>query len=330
MAGSLGLVSVIVPVYQGEHLIEGAVRSALRQTYQQLEVLVVDDGSTDGTLRVLAGIRDPRLRVERQENGGTASARNRALALARGQYIAFLDADDRWFPQKIEAEVAALEAAGVVGIAYSSYYAVDDRGRLLHLPRLECSAGRLFEKLLAGDDFLMPSLALFDRRVFDAIGGFKADRYHEDYEFILRASRLFPFVPTKRRLVAYRHSQSGKCRNILRDYAKAREEELSLVDDLEASLLPQEAQRLRQTVMRGLYIRFLMYGFNEFARRIEPEVDLRALRGSKKGRLALMFARCGVNVVAPARVTIQWLYRLLGQRGWRAMLRSRDIELRYG
>jgi glycosyltransferase involved in cell wall biosynthesis len=87
------LVSVIIPAYQAERFVAGAVRSALRQTHRTLEVIVVDDGSTDGTAARLATIRDPRLRVLRQENAGTAAARNAALAEAQGSYVAFLDSD---------------------------------------------------------------------------------------------------------------------------------------------------------------------------------------------------------------------------------------------
>jgi glycosyltransferase involved in cell wall biosynthesis len=323
------LVSVIIPVYQGERLIAGAVQSALRQTHHELEVWVVDDGSTDKTLERLATVEDPRLRVLRQANGGTAAARNNALKHARGRYIAFLDADDRWFPEKIATEVAILESAAAPGIAYSSHYAVDDAGRLLHTPALRSEAGNIFEQLLDGEDFLMPSLCLFDRRIFDAVGTFATKRFHEDHEFILRASRSFPIYPTGRRLAVYRQTTSGKCRAILEDFELARSEELALIDELGSLLTFDEAQRLKRNVLRGLYLRFLMYGFPHYARRLLHQVSLSDLRGGAKTSLGLIFAKTGLNLIAPARRTIQALNRVTAQGWWRRELARRGLELGY-
>lgn len=324
------LVSVIIPVYQGERLILGAVRSALAQTHTDLEVLVVDDGSTDSTLRVLAAIDDPRLRILRQPNAGTAAARNRALERARGRYIAFLDSDDRWFPDKLATEIRALESApDPPAIAYSSYYAVDDRGRLLNPAPNRTYSGYALDLLLDGEDFLMPSLCLFDRRIFDTIGHFKADCYHEDHEFIVRASRRYPIYATGRRLVVYRQSTSGKCRRILSDFDRARAEELATVANCAESLAPGQLERLRQNAIRSLYCRFLMYGFGDHARRLLPEVDLRALRRSKKGLLAWCFAKFRINLLLPARAAVQLRYRLFGRRAWTRNLRRARIELRY-
>jgi len=187
------LVSVVIPVHQGERYIVGAVQSALAQTHRALEVIVVDDGSTDGTAARLATIDDPRLFVMHQSNAGTAAARNAALARARGQFIAFLDSDDRWFPDKIASELSVLrDAPQAMGIAYSSLYSVDDAGRLLHVPPVRRDSGSVFDLLIDGEHFLAPSLCLFDRRIIDAIGTFDTRRYHEDHDFMLRATKRFP------------------------------------------------------------------------------------------------------------------------------------------
>ena len=324
------LVSVIIPVYNGEHIVLGAVRSALAQTHRNLEVFVIDDGSTDGTSAVLATIDDPRVRTLHQANAGTAAARNLALAQSRGPYIAFLDSDDRWFPDKIETELRVLrDAPEPVAVAYSSYYPVDDEGRLLNLAPIHDDAGHVLDVLLDGEDYLMPSVCLFDRRIFDALGPFNAGRYHEDHEFILRVSRRFPIYPTRRRLTVYRQSTSGKCRAILTDFARARGEELALIDDLSDVLTPDQSARLRRNVLRSLYYRFLMYGFNAHAKRVLPEVDAADLRG-RKGRLGLLFAKTGINVMSPARATIQAGYRLARQGWWNRTLAASNVDLLYG
>jgi glycosyltransferase involved in cell wall biosynthesis len=319
----------VIPVYQGERLILGAVLSALRQTHRALEVWVVDDGSTDGTVEQLAVIDDPRLRILRQPNGGTARARNAALARAQGRYIAFLDSDDRWFPEKIAIELAILQRTPkLVGIAYSSHYAVDDRGKLLHIGPIRRHAGSAFELLLDGEDFLMPCLCLFDRRIFDAIGMFDTTRYHEDHDFILRATRQFPIYPTGRRLVVYRQTTSGKCRRIMDDFEAARDEELGLVSGLGGLLSPDETRRLRRNVVRSLYLRFLMYGLENHARRLLQEVHLDAMCCDSKGKLGWLFARTGVNLLAPARLMVQTLYRVTRQGWWRRYLVECGLELR--
>src|SRR5438067_366565 len=95
------LVSVIIPVYQGENRVCRAVQSALDQRYPYVEVIVVDDGSTDGTMAQLQAIANPRLTVVTQANQGVAAARNLGIAMATGNYLAFLDDDDWWLPEKL-------------------------------------------------------------------------------------------------------------------------------------------------------------------------------------------------------------------------------------
>jgi glycosyltransferase involved in cell wall biosynthesis len=329
VAGST-LVSVIIPVYQGERFVLGAVRSALAQTHTELEVFVVDDGSTDGTIKLLEEVRDPRLRVLRQSNAGTGAARNLALAQARGRYIAFLDSDDRWFPDKLAREIEVLRnAPEPVAIAYSSYYAVDDRGRLLHRSPNRQHAGDVFELLLAGEDFLMPSVCLFDRAVFDTLGYFRLDRYHEDHEFILRASRQFAAYPTRERLVVYRQSTAGKCRSILANFERAQVEEFAILGDFSGTLTREQNVRLRANVTRSLYCRFLMYGFVNHARRMLGDIDLLELRTSKKGWLGWIYAKTRINLLAPARSVIQSVHLVAFGRAWSRRLKRAGLELQY-
>src|SRR5579862_3732371 len=108
------VVSVIVPVRDGAQFIGDALDSVRAQTYRQLEIIVVDDGSRDATPHVVESrmARDPRLRLIRQANQGVAAARNRALVDARGEFIAPLDADDLWDPTKIERQVTRIREAG--------------------------------------------------------------------------------------------------------------------------------------------------------------------------------------------------------------------------
>ncbi|MBC8164952.1 MAG: glycosyltransferase family 2 protein [Bryobacteraceae bacterium] len=119
---STPLVSVIVPLYNKRAWIERALHSIAAQTFTSIEVLVVDDGSTDGSGEVAASYPDSRFRVIRQENAGPGAARNRGLEEARAELVAFLDGDDEWLPDYLETSVAALEKMGPDVAAVSSSF----------------------------------------------------------------------------------------------------------------------------------------------------------------------------------------------------------------
>jgi glycosyltransferase involved in cell wall biosynthesis len=120
-----GLVSVVIPVFDGERYVRAAIESVLRQTLGSLECIVIDDGSDDSTPDVLGSIVDPRIRVVRQEQAGVAAARNRGIAEARGEYIAFLDSDDVWLSDKLERQIDAF-ADPSVGVSICSYAITDE------------------------------------------------------------------------------------------------------------------------------------------------------------------------------------------------------------
>jgi glycosyltransferase involved in cell wall biosynthesis len=112
-------ISVVVPAYNAERTILETIASVQQQTFSDFELIVINDGSTDGTLEQLNTVKDPRLKVFSYENGGISVARNRGIAQATGEFIAFLDADDLWTPDKLELQLAALQQHPEVGVAYS-------------------------------------------------------------------------------------------------------------------------------------------------------------------------------------------------------------------
>jgi glycosyltransferase involved in cell wall biosynthesis len=318
-------VSVIIAVFQGERYILGAVRSVLDQTYQALEVWVIDDGSTDRTLAILETISDPRVHVLKQVNSGAAAARNLGLAHATGRYIAFLDHDDRWLPDKIAAELAVLcNAPDPVGIAYSWYYAVDEDDRLLHAYLSAKFSGNVFDALLENDNFLMPSVTLFHRSIIDTVGGFD-NIFHEDYSFALKACRHFPAYPTCRRLVAYRQSERGKCRSILSNYELAYREQFSVVSQVAAMLTVEQAKRFLEAQKRSLLFRFLMYGFDANAKLLLPEVKIPARWRPVKNGLARIYAATGVNLFPFVRSAVQLGTRFTRQAWWGRRIKDFDI-----
>jgi len=122
------LVSVIIPTHNFGQYVEDAVHSVLQQQVEDLEVIVVDDGSTDDTAERLARITDPRLRIARLSKVGVGAARNHGLQLARGRFVAFLDSDDRWRPNKLARQLAILDSEPKVGFVFTNFVRFDEGG----------------------------------------------------------------------------------------------------------------------------------------------------------------------------------------------------------
>lgn len=305
------LVSVILPVYQGEETILRAVDSVLKQQYPHLELIVVDDGSTDQTLAKLERITDPRLKVLKQANQGVAKARNNAYTHANGEYIAFIDADDVWLPNKLTEELRVIQQAdNLVCLVYSSYYAVNEQNTVINLPAIRTQSGDVSQVVLEDEGLFLPSTALVHRHVFEAVGGFQASCYHEDRVFFIKAAQQFPAYPTQKRLVLYQQSLSGRCRRILQDYQQALHAELSIIDTLQEALSPSQLALLQKLQLRNLLLRFLMYGYLDSARQVETLLSSsqsrpEALLTGKKGALAWLSLRLDINFLAGLRLCMQ-------------------------
>lgn len=176
------LVSVILPVYNGERYLAEALESILRQRHRPLEILVVDDGSTDGTDQVLEQYREV-ARCVRQPNRGSPAARNVGLGQARGDVIGFLDADDLWVEDKLALQLDLLASNGGVEVV---------QGRTQRIERAPGSALRP-GFVPSGEPTLVPSLgsALFRKSAFELVGRLdESQRYGDDVDWFLRAQEL--------------------------------------------------------------------------------------------------------------------------------------------
>jgi glycosyltransferase involved in cell wall biosynthesis len=222
-----------MPAYNVEPYIGEALRSALAQTFIDLEVIVVDDGSTDGTADVAAGVAaaDPRVRLVRQENRGLAGARNTALRMARGDVFALLDSDDLWEPEFLAEQLAILRARPDVDIVTGNGWMMGGaRDGELARP---CPDLRQTPELAAilGDERSVFVMSVFRRHVYEIVGCFdEALRTNEDYDFWLRAAISgCRFARNDRPLGHYRvrsdslsASEMRMLRGILIVYAKIR------------------------------------------------------------------------------------------------------------
>ncbi|RMH51769.1 MAG: glycosyltransferase [Zetaproteobacteria bacterium] len=211
------LVSVIVPVYNYGAYIARALESLFRQSHRNLEIIVVDDGSTDDTPQILARYGD-RIRWVRQENRGAAAARNRGIGMARGEYIAFLDADDAYRPDNIARKLRFLREHPRYRWCYSDWAWVDAQGvprRFGHEPE------RSLARLKAEGDVLPlalqgyrlgTNLFLFAREVIEEVGGFDESlTVLEDYDLYVRAAARYPLGYVDRVLVEVHEHAGSLC-----------------------------------------------------------------------------------------------------------------------
>jgi len=193
-------VSIVIPTYNYGHYIEAAINSVLNQSHKNIEVIVVDDGSTDDTHSRLEPYQgDSRLNIIFQSNKGAAAARNRGVRAATGEFIAFLDADDSYQPDNIAVKVAFLTAHREFAWCYSNWAWVDKEGRIIRLgnePEMSLAhvkaSGDVLPLVLQGYR-LQTNVFLFRRTVFDTAGGFDESlAVLEDHDLYLRAAAAFP------------------------------------------------------------------------------------------------------------------------------------------
>jgi glycosyltransferase involved in cell wall biosynthesis len=216
------LISVVVPAFNAAQTIRETLHSISVQTYRKLEVIVVDDGSTDDTATLVRNHarNDPRFRVISQANGGVASARNAGVRASSGELIAFIDADDLWHPSKIEKQAAVLSSGGPdMGLVYCPFRLIDIDGMVRASPRRYAISGwvlhRHFHTNLVGNG----SAILIRKSVFEEVDGFdpslraQGAEGCEDLLLQLRVAARYRFGEVFQYLVGYRRHPRGMSEN---------------------------------------------------------------------------------------------------------------------
>lgn len=203
-------ISVVIPVFNGTNYLREAIDSVLSQTYKNYEIIVIDDGSTDGTWEIIQSYGSC-LRGFRKENGGVASALNCGIRNATGEYIAWLSHDDLFLPNKLERQVDFLKQFPQFKACYTDYYTVDENGKILEeketpwYPRLEAI------RILFGRAYINGSTMLIERKCFEKTGLFcERLKYTQDTEMWLRLCRYFEIGRVREKLGKWRvHSSQG-------------------------------------------------------------------------------------------------------------------------
>lgn len=221
------LVSVVIPVYNTERYVASTLESVLGQSYGNLEILIIIDGSTDRSHEICKHYQDSRIRILVQENKGLAATRNTGINAALGRYIAFLDSDDTWYPEKIECHVEHLESDPSIGMSYSYSALMDEDGRATGLFQKEGAEPTTFVDCFVQNVIGNGSNAVLRREVFtgqeDSVDGFKplggfmeTLRRAEDFELWARIATCTPWkiACLPKALVNYRINPAGLSANV--------------------------------------------------------------------------------------------------------------------
>lgn len=228
-------ISVILPTYNRANYIKDAIESVLNQTYRNIELLIIDDGSTDNTQAVIEHyLKDNRIRYIKQKNSGAAAARNKGLELSKGKYVAFLDSDDIWEKDKLEIQIEVMNTLPDVAIVFSDFSAKRQDGLIekshirtyfMVLDTYKLSYGDVFshrntlkngEKVYWGDiyktmifgNIILTSTTLFRQEVFNSAGVFDINyKTLEDYDLFLKLTKGFTAAFIDKPIICYRYSE---------------------------------------------------------------------------------------------------------------------------
>mgnify|MGYP001576085848 CR=1 FL=1 len=266
------LVSVITPTYNAGAYLRDTIRSVLGQTYSNLEHIIIDDGSTDDTAEVVRAFSDPRVKYFHQKNSGQSAARNAGIAAAKGEYVALLDADDFFLPDKLSEQVGYLEAHPDCGFCYCKVYHFfhNDPGKTYYFA-MENPSGYLFDKLLMSN-FINPLSVVIRKDLLEKYGGFEpAYRWiDEQYLWLKLAYRKVKFCYLDKAL-GYCRLHKESFTNRPQYFQKSQEEYLKILQLIktwmsETEISTYNLHKLEQKLKVRVALGKLIAGGNVFAR----------------------------------------------------------------
>ena len=198
-------VSVVIPAYNALRFLPQTVESALAQTFQDFEIIIINDGSSDGTEAWLSQTNYPQLTHITQANLGLPITRNVGIATARGEYIAFLDADDLWEPTKLERQVACLDARPKVGLVHTAIRYIDEDNREINQVLGTHGDGDVWREVVVHNPVRCGSTPLVRRECFEVVGVFDPTlTFSEDWDMWIRIASSYHFTTINEPLTLYR------------------------------------------------------------------------------------------------------------------------------
>lgn len=243
-------VSVIIPAYNAALTIRETVNCVQQQTIKNIEIIVIDDGSSDNTVEIVQNIAESRLKIFSYQNAGVSSARNRGIAHAQGEYITFLDADDLWSLDKLELQLRVLKNNFGAAVAYSWTKFIDCQGKFLYSGISPHHQGNVFQALLQKNFLLSGSNILISRETLQFNSGFDPElSYSADWDFALRLAAKFNFVNVSKYQIFYRQSPDSMSSKI-----EEMKQESFLTIDKALKTAPTELQHIKNKSYSVIYL----------------------------------------------------------------------------
>ena len=266
------LISVIIPTYNHGQFIQEAIESVFAQTYKTLEVIVVDDGSTDNTREILKKY-ECGITYIFQNNEGVSSARNHGLSIAKGELIAFLDSDDVWLPEKLESQFKIMQSEHSIGLVGCGAYIMDYLGNVEQerLAKNFKSYEEFLQQLSIRNIFRNPSCALVKMECFSRVGFFNEKlQFGEDWDMWLRIAKLYKVGFVERPLMKFRGHGFSK------SYKKVKIIRSNITKIIEGNLNGEE-RKIRRKAYSSLYTDLAIFCLNENRKLTSAMYALRAL-----------------------------------------------------
>ncbi|MBE7446933.1 MAG: glycosyltransferase [Planctomycetia bacterium] len=215
MTDTTPLVSVILPTYNCANFLPASIGSILSQTYHSYEIIVIDDGSTDNTKEVLVPFIQRITYINLEQNKGLPAARNVGIRSAQGKYIAFIDADDLWMPEKLQTDIEYFGKYPDAGMVYSLHTNIDAEGCVLDgALKKRLPAGNIFNQLFSEQNFIIASSVIVRKEVFETTGLFDEQLFNcQDWDMWLRIAFYFKVAGINKPLVKYRHNPHSLSKN---------------------------------------------------------------------------------------------------------------------
>lgn len=207
--------TVVIPAYNAAGTLQETLASVFAQTYRDYEIIVVDDGSTDTTPQLLEDYGEALQVVHKPNEGRPAAARNRGVAAARGEYIAFLDADDLWRPEKLARQIDLMEANPRLGLCFTAAAIIDEGGHQVRINRcMPTARGKIYD-LLSTRNVMVGSSVMIRRRAIEAVGGFDEGLTSiENWDLWIRIAHDWEVDHVDEPLTAYRQHAGNRSVNV--------------------------------------------------------------------------------------------------------------------
>jgi glycosyltransferase involved in cell wall biosynthesis len=312
------LISVVIPVYNGEKTIRETIDSVLNQTFTDFEIVIINDGSQDATSEIITSIKDDRIKFFSYSNSGVSASRNRGIAKACGEFIACLDADDLWTSDKLEAQLKALQDNPQAAVAYSWTDYIDESGQFLYPGSYITLSGDVYAELLVKNFTENGSNPLIRKDALLQIGGFDEALFGpEDWDLFLRLASRYHFVAVPRPQILYRICANSTSSNILRQ-----ETQCLKVIGRAFEQAPESIQHLKKQSLANLY-QYLTFRVLEGT--LERQKSLLAARFLSKAiyndpsllrqrtkLIAIVYGKIAATVILPKQLV--WMLKKTADR----------------